>query len=261
MSSLFRLLSILIVCISFTGCSYFECDHSCGIYETSDSVSHHFGDGQYNWIMNSHLEFSQEEWQHKLTILNYRQSPFDVISNNFFVYDASVPKGKTSVYRHTVDSIIKLMHNADSSNSKYTPTKNKQLIMKYFYFTLGVEPFDSMQFSSFISRILGRADNLKSKNPNLWSKRIQALNALHKDIKDLYQGCSKFEYYNGYNNEKDSISYLYFDSRHSTFIKLTYMPKVTTQLLFRPTNHILLTRNEEAKENCTCCKWWQKRGE
>lgn len=260
MTLFLRILVAFIFYSSLSACSNFECEHKCGIPGTNTPVTHKFLGIQYNWIMESYLDSFGEGWQHKLTLLNKFQS-IDEVSNNYFFYDASIPEGKTTVYRHTVDSIIKLMHDVDSTNSKYsqtkkyTPTKNKQLIMKYFYYTLDVEPIDSMQFASFSNGILNRANNLKGKNSNRWSQRIQDLNALHEDIKDLYQGCSKFEYPENYDDEKDSVAHLYFDKRHSTFIKITYTSNATTQLLFRPTHYILLTRDEEMKENCSCCIW------
>lgn len=250
-ATILKISAVFIFCSSFYGCLNDTCNHTCGTPPSTHSISHRFGGGPYFWEMDSYWDFLQEKYIHKLTILK-RQIKEDTVGDNSYYYDATFPKGETSIYLHTLDSITKLMQQADNTNLLF-PTKNKQLIMKYFYFMLDIEPLDSMHFSKLINGIIYRKNELKKNNPNKWKQRIEQLNTLHHDIKDLYKGCSNFEYQTDFDNDKVVTTHLYIDQRNSTFIKLTFKSDTTVQLLFRPSHFHLLTRNEEIKEQCSCC--------
>jgi hypothetical protein len=252
-NNILLLLAQFIIGLSFSACQYFECIHDCGTPLITHPISHTFTPpiGNTTWVLDSKFDFLTKSRTYKLTVLNQIQWQ-DKESNNFFIYDATIPEYETSVYRYSIDSITKLMQHEDSINL-LSPKKNKQLLMKYFYMMMDVEPLDSSQFLSLIDGILYRKNDLEKNNPNKWKQRIEDLKTLHNDIKDLFKGCSKFEYPNGFDNEKDSVAYLYFDKLHSTFIKLTFTKDSTKQFLFRPLNFHLLTDNEAIKEQCSCC--------
>ncbi len=250
---LYRFFWIWIFCISLFSCQFFDCEHTCGRFEYKDSFTHHFLGYKYNWKMQSYWDTAQKSWKHRLNILDKKHSIHDEENGNVFTYTSTIPKGQISMNSYAFDSIMQLMWQADKRLGDF-PRKNKQLVMRYFFNTMDVSCMDAAEFERLLRRIVERREALKARNLAAWKPRINELDQLHSELKNLFQGCKLHDYKDELEHEQEPSSYLYFDKRNYTFVRLDFREGVVSQKLFRPTNYILISANEERKESCNCCK-------
>lgn len=203
--------------------------------------------------MQSYWDTAQKSWKHRLNILDKKHSIHDEENGNVFTYTSTIPKGQISMNSYAFDSIMQLMWQADKRLGDF-PRKNKQLVMRYFFNTMDVSCMDAAEFERLLRRIVERREALKARNLAAWKPRINELDQLHSELKNLFQGCKLHDYKDELEHEQEPSSYLYFDKRNYTFVRLDFREGVVSQKLFRPTNYILISANEERKESCNCCK-------
>ncbi len=205
--------------------------------------------------MKSYWDTSQNAWKHTLKILDKNRSIYDDENSNDYTYTSTIPKGQTTMNSYALDSITQLMVQADSRLGDF-PRKNKQLVMRYFFNTMDVPCLDAAEFDLLLRQIVGRSDALKAQNTARWKQRIADLDHLHTELKGLFEGCKVHDYKDILDHEQEPSSYLYFDKRNYTFVKLDFRAGSVSQKLFRPTHFELLSANEERKESCSCCDWF-----